>query len=65
MASSYWKIWTHCVIFPSIYVSIHIQHRGDIEVHVLEHLLQFGICFVVLENLSLETESETEGIRLN
>ena len=39
-------IGTHRVVCPSVRVAIHIQHRGDVEVQVLEHLPHLGVGFV-------------------
>ena len=43
---------THTLINPAVHVAINIQHRGDIEVQVLQNLCQLFIRFVSLYDLN-------------
>ena len=46
------KMVTHAVIGPAEYVSIHVDHRRNVDVQVLQHLLQLLVGFVWIHNLN-------------
>ena len=45
------NIRTDRAIQPGVDVSVYVEHRGDVEVHVFHHVGHFWVCFVCLQDL--------------